>query len=117
MHELSLVRSMFEALEAQCAPEELVRLQSIHLSIGPLANVEAILLQNAYAAVLAEEKPQYQAVRLQVREVPIVVECPQCGQRSEVLQYRFACAHCGTPTAHVVQGNELLIERIELRDG
>jgi hypothetical protein len=41
---------------------------------------------------------------------------PDCRQTTEVHNYRFVCAACGKPCANVVQGNELLIERVEMRE-
>ena len=56
MHEISLVRTIFRTLEEQFQPDELERVETIELKIGPLANVESILLQNAFDAVVAEDE-------------------------------------------------------------
>lgn len=112
MHEISLVRTIFRTLEEQFSPAELATMEAVELKVGPLANVDPILLQNAYQAVLTEEYPAYSRAQLRVNEIPIVIQCAACGQTSEVRQYRFVCAHCGQPSAHILQGNELLIERV-----
>lgn len=112
MHEISLVRTIFRTLEEQFPVEELERMDYIQLKIGPLANVDAILLKNAFDAVVEQEASRLLGVRLLVNEIPILIECTDCGQTSRVENYRFVCAHCGRPSAHVVQGNELLIERV-----
>jgi hydrogenase nickel incorporation protein HypA/HybF len=114
MHEISLVRTIFRTLEETFSAEELERVEVVELKIGPLANVEPVLLQNAFGAVL-EDEPRYKDVTLRVNMVPILVQCPDCNQVTEVLNYRFVCA-CGKPCGNVVQGNELLIERVVLRD-
>jgi hydrogenase nickel incorporation protein HypA/HybF len=82
MHEISLVRTIFRTLEAEFPAAELDGLERIELKVGPLSNVETILLQNAFNAVV-----------------------------EEVENYRFVC-QCGRPCANVVQGNELMIERV-----
>lgn len=84
--------------------------------MGPLANVETVLLQNAFDAVVAEERQGFEGVALRVNMIPIIIECLHCGKRSEIEYYRFVCAHCDAPGANVVQGNELLIERVILKD-
>jgi hydrogenase nickel incorporation protein HypA/HybF len=116
MHEISLVRSIFETLEEQFTTDELQRIDQIQLKVGPLANVETVLLQNAFDAVVAEEQTSFAGVELHVNLIPILIECRHCGQQSEVENYRFVCAHCGTPCANVVQGNELLIEKVVMKD-
>ncbi len=116
MHEISLVRTIFRTLEEQFPPEELLRIASIQLKIGPLANVDAILLKNAFDAVVEQEEARFSATKLLINEIPILIECTACGHSSRVENYRFVCAHCGQPSANVVQGNELLIEQVELLD-
>lgn len=115
MHEISLVRTIFRTLDDNFSPEELEKVTAIELKVGPLANVEPVLLQNAFDAVVREDEIRFQAVALRVNMVPILVQCPDCAQITEVHNYRFVCA-CGKPCGNVVQGNELLIERVEMRD-
>ncbi len=115
MHEISLVRTIFRTLEENFSPEELGKVKAIELKIGPLANVEAILLQNAFDAVVEEDEVRFKGVQLRVHLVPILVQCPDCEQITEIHNYRFVCT-CGKPCGNVVQGNELLIERVEMRD-
>jgi hydrogenase nickel incorporation protein HypA/HybF len=116
MHEISLVRSIFQALDGQFEPQERGRVRSIRLKIGPLANVEPLLLQSAFDAVREAGESPYAAARLDLEQVPIIVRCDACEKDSEVQQYRFVCAHCGKPSAQVVQGNELLIAQVELSE-
>lgn len=115
MHEISLVRTIFRTLDDNFSPEELEKVTAIELKVGPLANVEPVLLQNAFDAVVREDETRFQAVVLRVNMVPILVQCPDCNQITEVHNYRFVCA-CGKPCGNVVQGNELLIEQVEMRD-
>ncbi len=115
MHEISLVRTIFRTLDDNFSPQELERVVAIELKVGPLANVEPVLLQNAFDAVVREDEIRFREAVLRVNMVPILVQCPDCNQITEVHNYRFVCA-CGKPCGNVVQGNELLIERVEMRD-
>lgn len=115
MHEVSLVRSIFNSLEAEFTQEELDRMQAIDLRVGKLSNVEPVLMQNAFRAV-KEADNRYREVQLNVEVLPIMVECHLCGKQSEIRNYKFICGHCQTPTSEVIQGNELLIHRVHFRD-
>lgn len=115
MHEISLVRSIFRTLDEKFSPEEIAGIIAIELKVGPLANVEPTLMQNAFEAVVEEDEKRFAGATLKINLVPILVHCAGCGQTTEVNNYRFVCAACGTPSANVVQGNELLIERVEMR--
>ncbi|MBC6995106.1 hydrogenase maturation nickel metallochaperone HypA [Neolewinella lacunae] len=115
MHEVSLVRSIAATLEEAFSAEELMRLTNIKLRVGLLSNVEPVLLQNAFGAV-QEGEGKFAGVTLAVELLPILVECEICGHRSQIDNYKFACAHCSRPTSNVVQGNELLIHQVEFSD-
>ena len=112
MHEISLVRNVFNTLEAEFSKEELKELTAIHLKIGALSNVEPILMQNAFNAVTtAEEK--FQQVQLHIQTIPIKIYCHHCKVHSLIQNYKFACASCGSPNNNVVEGTELLIHQVQ----
>lgn len=111
MHEISLVRNIFRTLEEEF-PNDMQRVRGIYLKAGILSNVQPILMQNAFQAVL-EDQPQYNQTSLHVEVLPILIQCDLCGQTSEVEQYRFVCKHCGRPSRNVIQGEELLISKVE----
>ena len=114
MHEISLVRNIFRTLEAEFAPEELLSLQGIDLKVGKLSNVEPILMQNAFEAVTQDEQ-RFQSVNLNINVVPIMIQCEVCGTVSEVKNYVFKCPN-GHPSRNIIQGEELLIERVHFSD-
>ena len=111
MHELALVRSIFSTLEETLEVEEMKKVTRVDLKIGKLANVEPILLQNAFKA-FQESHLEYKQVQLETMMVDIVVHCHSCEEDSKVEQYKFMCKKCGTPTTHIISGEELLIHQI-----
>ncbi|ARK12830.1 hydrogenase maturation nickel metallochaperone HypA [Fibrella sp. ES10-3-2-2] len=113
MHEISLVRNIFRTLEDEF-PTDVNRIRGIYLKAGLLSNVQPILMQNAFAAVL-EDEPKYQQTSLHVEVLPILIYCDVCDKTTEVQQYKFVCS-CGKPSRNVVQGEELLISKVEFED-
>jgi hydrogenase nickel incorporation protein HypA/HybF len=113
MHEISLVRNIFRTLEDEF-PQDMERVRKITLRVGLLSNVQPILMQNAFEAVLQDE-PRYQQTSLAVDVLPILIFCQDCQKTTEVQQYRFIC-DCGKPSRDVVQGEELLISSVEFID-
>jgi hydrogenase nickel incorporation protein HypA/HybF len=71
-------------------------------------------MQNAFDAVLAEE-PKYKKTSLNVTVLPILIYCDACKATTEVKQYKFVC-ECGNPSNNVIQGEELLISKVEFED-
>jgi hydrogenase nickel incorporation protein HypA/HybF len=114
MHEISLVRSIFNTLEAEF-PGKMQQVRGIHLSVGLLANVQPILMENAFQAVL-EDDPKYRSTSLHVEVLPILIYCDTCDKTTEVLHYKFACSHCGKPCRQITQGEELLISGVEFEE-
>jgi len=112
MHEISLVRNIFNTLESEFSKDELAGMKAINLRVGLLSNVEPILMQNAFEAVTtAEEK--YQQVQLNVEVIPIEIYCSDCDSNSTIENYKFACKSCGKPNNNVVKGTELLIHQVQ----
>ncbi len=86
------------------------QLLEIDLKVGPLSNVEPILMQSAFEAVIQDEE-RFTDVKLNVNVVPIKVKCELCGVVSEVHNYVFRCEN-GHPTNNIIQGDELVIEKV-----
>ncbi len=114
MHEVSLVRNMLSTLEDQFSVEEMSRLIRVQMQVGALANVEPILMQNAFEAV-KQDNPKYKDVELQIEWVDVQIYCEICDKNSAVEGYRFVC-ECGRPSSDVVSGKELLIKEVEFSE-
>lgn len=111
MHEVSLVNSIFRSIEAEFPAQDLERIRGIFLRVGLLSNVEPILMQNAFAAVI-ETEPAFCQATLHVEVLPILIHCADCDKTSLVENYKFVCA-CGKPSSNITQGTELLIYKVE----
>lgn len=113
MHEISLVRNIFKTLEEEF-PEDFRKVKKIFLKAGILSNVQPILMQNALEAVQADQ-PEYGKTSLEIELLQILIYCDDCKKNTQVEQYKFIC-DCGKPSRNVVQGEELLISRVEFED-
>ncbi|MEM6723570.1 MAG: hydrogenase maturation nickel metallochaperone HypA, partial [Bacteroidota bacterium] len=111
MHEISLIRSVFNTLEAEFDAEELTQLSAIEMKVGLLSNVEPILMQNALKAV-TEAENRFRGVQLKIEVIPIDIYCKACGVHSRIENYKFVCQSCGIPNNNVVKGKELLIHKV-----
>ena len=113
MHEISLVKNIFTTLEEEF-PGEMDKVRGIHLTVGLLSNVQPLLMQSAFEAVLLDEQ-KYNKTSLFVNVLPVLVYCDDCDKTTEVQNYKFACT-CGKPSRQVVQGEELVISKVEFAD-
>lgn len=111
MHEIYLIRSIFERIEEQY-PEKSENVSEIHLKVGLLSNVQPVLIKNAFKAFVMEY-PKYYNTELEVDVLPIIVECDCCKNKTEVKMNKFVCGECGSPCRDIIQGEELYINEIK----
>jgi hydrogenase nickel incorporation protein HypA/HybF len=113
MHELSIAVSIVEMADEE-ARRRGVQIEAVHLKLGALSGVvkEALL----FSYDLACEGTALEGSRLVVEEVQTVVYCPACEteRRLDSIQ-RFCCSVCDTPTPEVMQGRELEVVALEIR--
>jgi hydrogenase nickel incorporation protein HypA/HybF len=115
MHETSIVNSIMRTLEMEFEQEKLNKMKAIHLKVGILSNVEPRLLHNAYSAYHLSN-PGYHHVDLQIESTSLKIQCDICNHITDVKKYRFICDNCGKPSKNVIQGEEMLIHKIEFED-
>ena len=112
MHELSVCQDLLRQVEKIAAEHGAVAVERIVLQIGELSGVEPPLLERAFtiarAGTLAEN------AGMEIRTGPVVVQCTECGGRSAVPPNRLVCTYCGDWRVRVVEGEELLLLKVEL---
>jgi hydrogenase nickel incorporation protein HypA/HybF len=52
---------------------------------------------------------------LHVEVLPVLIHCDECNKDAEVHNYKFVCT-CGKPSRNIIQGEELLISKVEFAD-
>jgi hydrogenase nickel incorporation protein HypA/HybF len=92
-----------------------VKIDAVHLELGPLSGVVAEALLFSYQIACRETR--LEGSQLVIKEVPIEIYCPICNaQRILKSMQCFSCPECSTPTSDVIHGRELLITALEIRD-
>ena len=112
MHEMSICQGLLDQVERIAAEQNASRVDSISLSIGPLAGVEPDLLKRAYE--VARLQTVAENAELEIKTGPIVVECRSCGASGEAQVNRLLCPSCGSWQVNLVRGDELLLLRLEV---
>lgn len=110
MHEYSVVQALLERVQAEARAQGACAVVRVHVALGELAGVDPALLRTAYDVF--RERTICAQAELRLRHVEARWECPRCGTaaaRGSMLR----CARCEAP-ARLVQGDELLLERVEL---
>jgi hydrogenase nickel incorporation protein HypA/HybF len=114
MHELSIAMSIVDMAQEEAERRD-VKIDAVHLDLGPLSGLVTEALLFSYE--VACRGTRLEGSRLVINKVPIEVYCPDCKtQRTLSSMQWFCCPECGTPTAEVVHGKELIITALEVRD-
>jgi hydrogenase nickel incorporation protein HypA/HybF len=113
MHELSIAMNILDRTLEEAERRGGVRVEAVHLWLGPLSGVIKDALLSAYD--LARVDSPLASTRLVIEEVPVVVYCEICqAERTIESIQSFCCPACGTPTANVIRGRELEIVALEI---
>jgi hydrogenase nickel incorporation protein HypA/HybF len=113
MHELSIALSILEGAAEEVERQGGGRVYAIHVKLGPLSGVVEDALNFSWD--LACEGTPFEAARLVVEQMPVVVFCPECRtERTLPSVQHFFCSVCGTPAPDVVGGRELEIAAMEM---
>jgi hydrogenase nickel incorporation protein HypA/HybF len=110
MHEYSIVGSLVEKVEEIARERHATSVRSLLVRIGELAGVETDLLSTAYEVFRV--RTICENAHLTIEPVAARWVCPRCADsipRGSVLQ----CFRCHVP-AHLAQGDEIVLERVEL---
>lgn len=114
MHELSIAMSIVEVAEEE-AERRGIQIEAVHIRLGALAGVVKEALLSCYE-IVCDDTP-LQGSRLVVEDVPVVILCATCkAQRSLSSMQLFCCPECGTPSSEIVQGKELEIVALEIKE-
>jgi hydrogenase nickel incorporation protein HypA/HybF len=112
VHELSLIASVFDVLEEQAREHGASRVTRVFLKVGTMSGVVPDLLVSAFD--LYKKGTLAETARLDIVVVPVKLRCPDCGGEAVREDTDFSCAACGSRRVEIVEGRELIVERIEL---
>ena len=112
VHELPIAESVLELALEHAERAGGGRITGLHLRIGRLSSVVDESLQ-FYWDLISEDTPA-EGARLHFHRIPLAFRCEDCETEFEPEGEDFSCTACSSPRVRVVQGNEFLLEAIDL---
>jgi hydrogenase nickel incorporation protein HypA/HybF len=110
MHEYSLVLALVDRVEVEVRKQGAIAVHAVHVQLGEQAGVDPELLATAFDTFKAGTVCEKAALLL--ARVPARWACVQCKWPIAAGE-RLQCPACGQP-AYLVEGNELVLQRLEL---
>jgi hydrogenase nickel incorporation protein HypA/HybF len=111
MHELSIAQAILAVVSEHAAGRRVTR---VEVEVGHLRQVVPSALAFAFELVAADTEAEGAALVL--HEVPVRVRCQACGAHSPQAGFPLHCPACGGFEVHIVRGDELSVESLEVTD-
>lgn len=115
MHELAIAESLLKIVEQEALPYGGARVTRVKLLIGKLSGVVPDALMFAFEVI--SEGGIAEGAFLEIEEVPLRLECHQCGEVFAVEHPFMTCPRCEGTDVEMVSGRELHITGMEIDDG
>jgi hydrogenase nickel incorporation protein HypA/HybF len=109
MHELSIAEAIVRIADRHANGRRVAR---VEVRVGHLRQVVPSALEFAFE--LVAQGTAVEGAELAMEEVPAAGRCRECGAESVQSVFPFSCSACGGFDLEVFQGEELLVESLEL---
>jgi hydrogenase nickel incorporation protein HypA/HybF len=111
MHELAIADSV---VRIACAHAGGRRVTRVDLKVGHLRQVVPSALEFAFG--LVAEGTELVGAELAMDVVPAAGRCRACGADTPLPEFPLLCAACGSFDVDVLQGEELLVDSLEIEE-
>lgn len=112
MHELAMVRSIYNVIEEKIKEYGVNRVKQVKLIVGELTGVEDMVMKSCFE-IYVQATPA-EGAKLVIERVPVKVRCRICGNEYETNIPFSECAVCGEKSFQIISGKELYIESLEV---
>ena len=109
MHELSIAESIVRIADRHAAGRPVT---AVEVKVGHLRQVVPSALEFAFE--LVAQGTAVEGAELRIEEIPAAGVCRACGAESRFDGFPLACGACDGFDVEVTQGEELLVESLEL---
>jgi hydrogenase nickel incorporation protein HypA/HybF len=112
MHELSVVANLFEILEEKVKEQNGKRIILVKLLIGALSGIVPELLATAFD--IYKKDTIAAEAELEIKTVPLKVQCKECKKVIVKDDFIFICDFCGSTNIQTLEGTEMILEKMDI---
>jgi hydrogenase nickel incorporation protein HypA/HybF len=115
VHELGIAMQIIEIVESALpADVKNVRVERVNLKIGKLSSVVPDSLRFCFDIAIRDTP--LAGAELVIEEIPVKARCNVCHNEWAISETVFSCPKCDHGDIHILSGQELNIESIEIAD-
>ncbi len=112
MHELGVLREIFELMGRELKKAGGKRITRLSLKVGTLSDVTPDHLRESFDAY--SRGTVAEGVHLSIEPVQATAECRGCGHIFDADSIMLVCPLCASNQCTLLQGNEILVNSIEV---
>jgi len=112
LHELAMVRGIYDVICEQIKGHKVTRVMQVRIVAGALTGVEDMTMKLCFEMYV--QRTPLQGAELVIRRVPVKVQCRICGNVYETGIPFSACTVCGNKKMKILSGDELYIDSLEV---
>ena len=117
MHEMALTENIVDIVLRNATIAEAKEVTRVHLQIGELRDIVENLMKDCFRYVargtIAEK------AELEIERIPLIIQCNECGSKKHLKLHTgdgrtTTCDICGMSNFHIIQGNEFIVDDMEI---
>jgi len=112
LHELSLTMNMIEIAEEHARREGATVITSVTMEIGALSGVMPEAMEFAFEA--CSQGTLADGATLEIRRIPALGRCRECGKESEMESLLDGCTACDSFALDILKGEEMALIELEI---
>ena len=109
---MSVMGGVFDVIDQTLSQYDVQRVTQVKLKVGQMTNAEPDALRFAFEAF--SKDTVCENAQLIIEQVPVRGRCDECEKEFEVEQLFFFCPFCQSPKVKIIEGEELLLESLEV---
>jgi hydrogenase nickel incorporation protein HypA/HybF len=102
---------MMKIVENVAKGKEVTRLV---VKVGKMSGIEPHFLKESFD--FFKENTVCHNAEMELIEVNVKIKCYECGKESEITGFDFHCPLCGSEKTKIINGEEMHIEYIEVKE-
>jgi hydrogenase nickel incorporation protein HypA/HybF len=112
MHEYSIAQALVDQVVTIAKDNRATRVTRALVQVGKLRGIVPEVLRWGFEISAADTIAQ--GAELVIDEVPILIQCRDCGAENRIDWPVYICPACGSPAVNQVTGNELVLMSMEI---
>lgn len=113
MHEMAIAHSILTEVEQLIEKHNARGALWVKIKIGILSGVVEEQLKFAFD-IYKKQFEVCEKLELKMRSQPLILKCRKCEKITERSEYLMQCNHCHGSAVTIIDGEEMILEQVEL---